>query len=208
MTSAICLANVNIENVRKSEVSQKYKYDFEYPKITFKGKDLSLNKEIENITTQNINGLINDSKYNSHNEQYEGQSFYKDFENDFDVTSLLGLTYFYIGGNHGTTGLSSYNISNKTGKILNFNDIFKFGAKQYFEREIIKSIREDVKIKGNKSLYFTDMSSRTTDLDNAVVFFRGNYVIIRYQQYAIAPYSSGTPEFKFSKEVVKDYLKI
>ena len=209
MTSAICLANMNIENINKTGKTEKYTYNFEYPKLTLNGKELAVNKELEKITNDNIKGLIRDSKTNPYNDRpYEGESFYKEYKNNFGVTSLLGMTYFYTGGNHGMTGLSSFNISNKTGKSLTFNDIFKPEAKKYFEMEIIKAIKNDIKTKKEETKFFRDMSTRTTDIDNAVVFFRGNNVVIRYQQYVVAPYSSGTPEFEFSKESVKNYLKI
>ena len=105
------------------------------------------------------------------------------------------------------TGFTSYNISNKTGKNLKFNDIFRRGAREYFEKEIRDNIIKDVKVNKEKTKYFRDSSTRFVDLDNAVIFFRGDNLVIRYQQYAIAPYSSGTPEFEFSKEEIREFLK-
>lgn len=209
ITSAICLANVNVDTMQKSNKSEKYTYNFQYPKVTFKGKEIALNKEVENIVNQNINGLVKDSQKNPYKDMpYEGESIYKEYKNNFGVTSILDMTYIYTGGNHGTTGLMAYNISNSTGKVLTFNDIFKPGTKKFIEREIIKAIKNNVKTLGDKSPYFKGMSTRTTDIDNAVFFFRGNDLVVRYQEYAIAPHSSGTPEFEFSKEMLKDYLKI
>lgn len=208
MSSALCLANINIENVKQSETTKKYTYEFSYPKLSLNGKSLPINKEIEKINLHNIDGFKKDGSHNPYADRlYEAQSNYKEYKNNFNITSILASTYFYTGGAHGMTGFVSYNVSTKTGKTLKFNDLFREGAKKYFEKEIRAIINQDVKTNRENTKFFRNSSSRFTDLDNAVVFFRGDNLVIRYQQYTIAPYSSGTPEFEFSKNKIKKYLK-
>lgn len=208
LTSAICLANIKVDTVKKTEETKKYTYEFSYPELSLNGKILPINQEIEKNINYNIKGFVRVGEHNPHSDRpYEAQSIFKDYKNNFGVTSILESIYTYTGGNHGTTGFMSYNISNKTGKNLKFNDIFKRGTKEYFEKEIRNIIIQDVKTNKENTKYFRDSSTRFVDLDNAVVFFRGNNVVVRYQQYTIAPYSSGTPEFEFSKDKIKDFLK-
>lgn len=208
LTSAVCLANIKVDTVKKTEETKKYTYEFSYPELSLNGKILPINQEIEKNINYNIKGFVRVGEHNPHSDRpYEAQSIFKDYKNNFGVTSILESIYTYTGGNHGTTGFMSYNISNKTGKNLKFNDIFKRGTKEYFEKEIRNIIIQDVKTNKENTKYFRDSSTRFVDLDNAVVFFRGNNVVVRYQQYTIAPYSSGTPEFEFSKDKIKDFLK-
>lgn len=208
ISSTLCLANINVESIKKSEETQKYTYEFFYPKLSLNGKSLPINQEIEKINLHNIDGFKKDGSHNPHSDRpYEAQGNYKEYKNSFNITSILASTYFYTGGAHGMTGFVTYNVSNKTGKTLRFNDIFKAGAKKYFEKEIRSIINQDVKTNRENTKFFRDSSSRFVDLDNAVIFFRGDNLVIRYQQYTIAPYSSGTPEFEFSKDKIKNYLK-
>lgn len=208
LTSAICLANVEVKTIKKNEVTQKYTYDFSYPQLSLEGKILPISQEIEKNINYNIKGFKRVGEHNPHSDRpYEAQSIFKNYKNSFGVTSILESIYTYTGGNHGMTGFTTYNISNKTGKNLKFNDIFRNGAREYFEKEIRDIIIKDVKTNKEKTKYFRSSSTRFVDLDNAVVFFRGDNVVIRYQQYAIAPYSSGTPEFEFSKEEIREFLK-
>ena len=208
LTSAVCLANIKVDTIKKSGTTKKYTYEFSYPSLSLDGKTLPINQEIEKNISYNIKGFTRVGEHNPYSDRpYEAQSIFKDYKNNFGITSILESIYTYTGGNHGMTGFTSYNISNKTGKNLKFNDIFRRGAREYFEKEIRDTIIKDVKVNKEKTKYFRDSSTRFVDLDNAVVFFRGDNLVIRYQQYAIAPYSSGTPEFEFSKEEIREFLK-
>ena len=78
--------------------------------------------------------------------------------------------------------------------------------KLYYKSTVV--LTNDIEIiNKEKTKYFRDSSTRFVDLDNAVIFFRGDNLVIRYQQYAIAPYSSGTQEIEFSKEEIREFLK-
>lgn len=209
--STLTLANINIKTISKNENTEKYKYEFLYPKFTLNEKSLPINNEIEKIVDDNIKGFKKEGINNFHKDRpYEANMFFKEFKNSFGITSTLVMNYFYMGGAHGITGLISYNIDTTTGKNLLFNDIFSKEAKKYFEQEINKTIELELKksLEKRQINYFKEKSMRAIDLDNAVLFFRGSDLVIRYQQYAIAPYSEGTPEFTFSKEKIEKYLKI
>ncbi|NME35183.1 MULTISPECIES: DUF3298 and DUF4163 domain-containing protein [Fusobacterium] len=209
--STLALASVDVKTISKNEETEKYKYEFSYPEFILNEKSLSVNNEIEKIVNDNIKGFRKEGMNNPHkNRPYEAKMIFKEFKNNFGITSTLVMNYFYTGGAHGTTGLTSYNINSETGKNLAFNDIFSKGAKKYFEQEIIKKIESELRkpLEKRDVNYFGEKTMRAVDLDNAVLFFRGNEFVIRYQQYAIAPYSEGTPEFTFTKEQIEKYLKI
>ena len=47
LTSAVCLANIKVDTIKKSETTKKYTYEFLYPSLSLDGKTLPINQEIE-----------------------------------------------------------------------------------------------------------------------------------------------------------------
>ena len=93
-----------------------------------------------------------------------------------------------------------YNIDSLNGKILTFDDIFIRSAKQSFEKGILQIV------KNNKSgKYLSDIES--INLDDAIMYFDGDYIVFKFQQYMISPRSSRNPAFRYNKETVKSFIK-
>ncbi|WP_370456695.1 RsiV family protein [Fusobacterium sp. IOR10] len=84
-------------------------------------------------------------------------------------------------------------------------------GKADIENKILESIEKDFKKSNNdetKVFYFQDsLESDAVKLKNANVYFNGDKLIVTYPHYTLAPYSTGMPEFIFSKEEMKKYLK-
>ena len=128
-------------------------------------------------------------------------------ENSFEITSILLKIYTYTGGAHGNTTLETYNIGDKDLKLINFETFFNENAKSYFELKINDAIanREKVKnINGDEVIFFEEPE---INIKNAVMYFEGDSVKFVFPVYDLAPYSSGMPVFKFSKDEIKKYMK-
>lgn len=115
---------------------------------------------------------------------------------DYKVTckeKILSLTityYQYTGGAHGLTFRISYNIDTVTGETLSLNDFF---TRINIDREIVnKRIKE--KIKKEPGNYYSDDVFKSVK-DNQEFFIENNQLVIYFQQYEIAPYAAGLPEF-------------
>lgn len=119
-------------------------------------------------------------------------------KNSFGVLSIKVYVYMYSCGAHGNTGVRIFNINKKSGKLLKFDDVFATGADKYFEKEITKQMNED------PDSYFTEIKP---DVRSANFYFEGDDVVFVFGQYAIAPYVTGMPEFRFNKDNIKRWLK-
>ncbi|EES92171.1 DUF3298 and DUF4163 domain-containing protein [Clostridium botulinum] len=107
-----------------------------------------------------------------------------------DFVSFYIDFYELTGGAHGSTLRKSYNIDLKTGKLLTLNDILK-DIPNY--KDIInKYIYNEISKKPD--IYFVDSFKGITD--NIAFTVEKDALVIYFQQYEIAPYSSGIPEFR------------
>ncbi len=119
-------------------------------------------------------------------------------KNSFNTLNIKVYVYMYSCGAHGNTGIRIFNINKKSGKLLKFDDVFTTGADKYFEAEIIKQMNED------PDSYFIETKP---DVRSANFYFDGDDVVFVFGQYAIAPYVTGMPEFRFNKNDIKKWLK-
>lgn len=126
--------------------------------------------------------------------QVDGEVLYQSIE----VITLALTTYTNTGGAHGITTISFWNFDASSGESLEntslFNDLedFKTLAKTYFLEEI----------KGKEADYW--------NLDDfqlpANIGFSEDGIILLYNVYEIAPYSSGVTEFNIPFEKAESYL--
>lgn len=113
------------------------------------------------------------------------------------ITSLYTDTYTYTGGAHGETKRTSDTWNFKTGSRLTLNDIYPLTPasleilKKNIEQQIAERLRE------NPGSYFEDYTSLLQASFNPAGFYlRPGGFVIYFQQYDIAPYSTGLPEFQ------------
>ncbi|ULL17535.1 DUF4163 domain-containing protein [Paenibacillus sp. H1-7] len=108
---------------------------------------------------------------------------------DKDHLSIKTATYTYTGGAHGMTRIDTYNVSDQAQAArIELKDMF---GSQY--KDIInKFIKEEIAKKPEN--YFADGFKGISDTQTFYIE-KGNAVIV-FGQYEIAPYSSGTPEFR------------
>ena len=114
------------------------------------------------------------------------------------ITSLYMDTYTYMGGAHQELERISDTWDFSTGRQLHLDDISALtptalnGLQTSVERQIAERLKE------SPVSYFEDYPYLLRNKFNQNHFFlRPGYIVIYYQQYEIAPYATGIPEFSF-----------
>lgn len=124
----------------------------------------------------------------------------------FDVTangncvlSLYSDTYEYTGGAHGNTERTSQTWHFPGGHRLSLASLFPVGT--HYRAALIARIIAI--ISRNPEAYFDDYKKLAAEKFNADSFYlTPEGLAIYYQQYDIAPYSSGIPVFEFTYDSV------
>ena len=204
LISSMAFADIEVGSIKKEKNSKEFNYSITLPQFKFNGKPMKdLNGAFTNevlTAVRKVTAEGEELKNAGSAAKAENVINFKEYKNSFGVTSIVTDNYTYTGGANGMTVLSSYNIDNSNGKILTFDDIFIRSAKQSFEKGILQIV------KNNKSgRYLNDIES--INLDDAVMYFDGDYIVFKFQQYIISPRSSGNPTFRYNKETVKSFIK-
>ena len=143
---------------------------------------------------------VEDAMYAKRNQfpfhTYEFLTDYVITYNEDCITSLYSDHYTYLGGAHGNTHRLSQTWNFETGKQLSLLDFYP--AIQNLNDSIFDTIQPKIsqRLEENPSSYF----------DNYPQLIRGNFdinsfylkscgIVIYYQQYDIAPYATGIPQF-------------
>ncbi|MTI81570.1 MAG: DUF3298 and DUF4163 domain-containing protein [Firmicutes bacterium] len=119
-----------------------------------------------------------------------------DYNTAYNNKGLLSINvkyYRYTGGAHGSTIMETLNLDVENGKILQINDFFKPGenAQEIALQEIHNQIDK------NEDMYFHDVVEVLDSLPEDQPFYiNGEHIVVYFQQYEIAPYAVGIPEFK------------
>lgn len=144
---------------------------------------------------------VNDKQYSPANRPFNSYTFdavYKITYNTGCITSLYTDTYTYMGGAHGETKRSSDTWDFNTGSKLHLSDVYPLTPASLNKLQVSIGQQIAERLKTNPGSYFDDYQSllrNTFDVNNYYVRPGGG--VIYYQQYDIAPYSTGLPEFHF-----------
>lgn len=140
---------------------------------------------------------------------FRTHSLYKSYEaiTTKGVLSLVLLTSDFTGGAHGSNFREIINIDVQNGRLLTLSDLFKDNVdyKQIINPEITKQIisREE----NEEQFFFKGEEGFKTIADNQSFYIKGDNLVICFNQYDIAPYVSGMPEFPIPISLLKPYLK-
>lgn len=204
LISSLAFADIQVDSIKKEKKTTDYSYSITVPNFKLNGKEL---KDVNGAFENEILTLIKKTKFEGKELSKLGSSAkaetvvdFKKYENSFGVASVVTESYTYTGGANGITVLNSYNLDERNGKILLFDDIFIESAKQSFEKGILQIVKNN-----NSGKYMSDIEN--VNLDDAVMYFEGNYIIFKFQKYSIAPGSSGNPAFRYNKEAIKNFIK-
>lgn len=198
-------------NKKILEKSLKYdgnvilKYHIEYPEIegssagivNFNKENQKMALDLQKRSEQELyNEAIKTYKYNKQNGYplmvFEVNRVFKITLNVDYIVSLYYDEYVFDGGAHGTTLRTSETWDIRENKKIELYQLFK---NPYFLQNIFKQINSQ--IEKNPSIYFEDNCKMVIDNFNPKSFFITNKgVSVYYQQYDIAPYSSGIRVFE------------
>ncbi len=124
-------------------------------------------------------------------------------ENYNNIVSLYNDKYIFEGGAHGTTMRTSQNWDLAVGMQFNLSRLFP--NNQYYIINILKEINKQIKEqieKEGENIYFKDYCQLVLENFNLKNFYMfPNYFEVFFQQYDIAPYSTGIPTFKIKYNI-------
>lgn len=186
------------------------KYHIEYPTIISNSLDssifkfnmynqhlaFSLRNKAENELYKEAIELYNYNKENNFPVmQYELYRTYEITLNTNNLISLYADEYIFSGGAHGTTIRTSQTWNLKQGNMIELNNLFP--RNPYFMINILKQINEQ--IAKEPEIYFEDTCNLVLETFNPKSFYlTPDNIVIYFQQYDIAPYSSGIRTFNIS----------
>lgn len=114
------------------------------------------------------------------------------------ITSLYMDTYTYMGGSHQELKRTSDTWDFCSGRQLHLEDVIPLtpGTQDGLQTAIEQQIAE--RLKESPGAYSEDYPYLLRNKFNQSQFFlRPGHIVIYYQQYDIAPYAAGIPEFSF-----------
>jgi len=123
---------------------------------------------------------------------FEAMVVYKLTDNTACVISLYFDKYEYTGGAHGNTVRYSETWNLQKARLIKLRELFgcQLDYKAYIFRIAVEEIQKD------SSIYFENYEKLLVETFNENSFYcTPEGIIIYYQQYDIAPYSSGIREF-------------
>jgi hypothetical protein len=121
------------------------------------------------------------------------------------AVSLYFDQYLYTGGAHGNTVRYSDTWNLQSARSIKIDEMFQnsINYKAYIIMIINNQIAEQ--IKNGENIYFDDYKKNVVKYLNLNSYYLSPQgVVIYFQQYEIAPYSSGIPEFTIP--YVEDYV--
>lgn len=187
-------------------------YQIEYPKF----KSVSFHRAAENISTYYkrkalaFQSYCRRKLYREAVEQYEysvehgypvlpfeAQMIYQLTYLENCAVSLYFDQYVYRGGAHGNTlrSADTWNLR-RGGTPLYLRQFFHHYVRyhDYIIRQVTKQIEKE--LEKNPGVYFDDYEQNVkNEFDDNQFYLTPKGIVIFFQQYAVAPYSSGIPEF-------------
>lgn len=119
-----------------------------------------------------------------------------------DYLSLTITYYQYTGGAHGISQVIAHNYDLASGNRLELKDIFKKG---YNYQEVINKIIKEAIAKKPEE-FFPDAFQGISDNQSFYIGTEG--ITIYFQNYEIAPYAAGNPEFLIPYSTIREGLNI
>lgn len=193
--------------VYKGKVILKYK--IEYPQIKEKNKFNQYNYEKANDLRKEAEGeLFEMAKKQFDYAESQGYPF-----NNYEIVSQFTLTYnyqnyislyideyIYQGGAHGNTLRTSQTWNIVDEKVIKLSQWFR---NPNYVSELIDNINQQIEqnIKNGNNIYFEDyccLTSKNFRVEN--YYLKNGLIYIFYQQYDIAPYSSGILNFEIPRK--------
>ena len=192
-------AAVVVDFKTETQYTEALNLNYTYPLIQSTADwALALNLEIQSSIDEALDynvALANEDFANSANANFEWRPYYfnvnyKTFANNTKYISI-GLNFYqYTGGAHGLTYNKYFNYNIETGQILTLGSLFEsdFDYTTYINDIIYRGI-DEMGLDG-EGFAFEGITSEQK------FYIEGNWLIIAFDPYDIAPYAAGSPTFK------------
>jgi len=172
----------------------------------------TINSTLENKAIDFKNSLAKDGKeyiedakkYDFPLRPYQADVSYEIGYNKNNIVSFPVTYWEYTGGAHGNYKTTAYNIDLKTGHELSLEDIFKAGTN--YKNIISQEIKKHMEIEKDQLFEESITNFKTFSDDQKFYLDSDNNLVFYFDPYEIAPYSSGTIEFKIPFTQIKDIL--
>lgn len=207
---------VVVSTLNLKESVKSIKFDLKYPEIKISNEHVqnkinvllkqemyNFKKYLEDIYNETVSMYSEEIIKNSNSFDYEGHSNFE-YQVVNEVLSIRMVFSQFTGGAHPMTYMKSYNFDLKTGNILKIGDIFNNDGKKVYKEIVDNEIKS--KINENPDNYFVDEFKGINE--NTQYYLTKDGVVIFFQLYELAPYSSGIPEFKIPYSFFEDKLNI
>lgn len=203
------IINRILQKEMKYENTVVLKYHIEYPEIVMdwqqnrngikKFNDYNLKMALQTqqkAEKELYKEAIELYKYNKENGypqmMYELYREYQITLNQENAVSMYIDEYIFSGGAHGTTTRTSQTWNLMLGKMVELYEVYP--NEPYFLLDILRKINRE--ISENLENFFADPYPLVVEYFNPESYYIDNgKVVIYFQQYDIAPYSSGIIEF-------------
>lgn len=137
--------------------------------------------------------------------QYELISNYTVKESLKDYLVFQFVDYWYTGGAHGLSQQHYITLDLQNNKIVMLEDLFT--DKENYADQLKKLIIQQIKDRLHQDkVFFDDFYDRIQIKENQNFYVTNNGdLVLVFNVYEIAPYSTGVVEFRLKKEVLKGY---
>lgn len=135
---------------------------------------------------------------------YGATSRYTMCRSDDNFLSMYIDYYQYTGGAHGGTERRAYNIDLQTGKTLALSDLFKTG----FDYATVINQAIQKQIDADPETYFSGQEGFTGITPEQGYYIQDQNLVVYFQQYEIAAYAMGLPEFQIPLSQLQDGLTV
>lgn len=202
------IENKVLEDDLKYKGETILKYKIQYPQIFNKkrfnkenfDKAISLQKEAESKIFEDAKKSYEYNKKNGYPIMvFEVYLSYEITQNDDRIVSLYYDEYRFKGGAHGNTIRTSQTWDMINERKIKLDEWFK---NPNYVSKIITYINQQIKknIENGKNIYFDNYCCLTSEYFRVENYYvKKGVLVIYYQQYDIAPYSSGIINFELRK---------
>lgn len=207
------IENKILENELKYKGDVILRYKIQYPQIFNKkkfnkenyDKAMKLQKETEEKVFDDAKKTYEYNKKNGYPIMvFEVDLSYEITENTEKIVSLYYDEYRFTGGAHGSTVRTSQTWDMIEEKKIVLNQWFK---DLNYVSKIITYINQQIKknIDNGNNIYFDNYCCLTSEFFRVENYYvKSGRIFIYYQQYDIAPYSSGIINFELKKDKNKN----
>jgi hypothetical protein len=172
---------------------------FEYPSIVCM-KDRAVQQRINMLISAEINRMLADTAGCETIPESQITGWYELKTNTNSVLSLSLVLYYYCGGAHGMTVISSMTFNTDTGILYNLDDQFIPGS-SYMQKinEIITG-----QIAQRDICYSVEFTGIRLDQD---YYISDKTIVIYFQLYEISCYAAGFQYFPISLYDLSEFIK-